>query len=222
MSGYVFYSQTDTEVAVKLVDYYYKKYSTPAQAIAKAMMRIRGSYALAILFRDHQNQIWTARKDSPMIIGVTKGETFIASDVPAILKYTQDIYYVGNCEMACVEAGKVSFFNIDGELVEKETVHITWDANAAERGGFEHFMIKEIHEQPKALQDTLNSLLNDGRLDISKSGITPEIARNISEISIVACGSAWHVGMAAKYVIEDIAKIAVRVQLLPSLLFYPI
>ena len=210
-AGYMFYSQTDTEVAVKLVDYYYKKYSTPAQAIAKAMMRIRGSYALAILFSDHQNQIWTARKDSPMIIGVTKGETFIASDVPAILKYTQDIYYVGNCEMACVEAGKVSFFNIDGELVEKETVHITWDANAAERGGFEHFMIKEIHEQPKALQDTLNSLLKDGRLDITKSGITPEIARNISEISIVACGSAWHVGMAAKYVIEDIARIPVRV-----------
>lgn len=212
-NGYEFYSQTDTEVAVKLVDFYYSKFKSPTKALSKAMMRIRGSYSLAFLFKDHQEQIWTAKKDAPMIIGVTKDEAFIASDVPAILKYTQDIYQIGNCEMACVEAGNVHFYNIDEEEIVKDTEHITWDLDAAERGGYEHFMIKEIHEQPKALKDTYNSLVKDGSINLAKSGLTPDIIKGISEIRIVACGSAWHVGMVAKYVIEDMAKIAVQVDL---------
>ena len=210
-AGYSFYSQTDTEIAVKLIDYYYNKYNSPSAAIAKAMIRLRGSYALAIMFRDYPNQIWTARKDSPMIIGITDGEAFIASDVPAILRYTRNIYYVGNMEMACLENGCVRFFNIEEEEIKKETVEITWDAEAAEKGGYEHFMMKEIHEQPKALQDTLNSLVKEDKIDLSVTGITSEMIKSLSDIHIVACGSAWHVGIAAQYVIEDLSRIPVRV-----------
>jgi len=212
-SGYVFYSSTDTEVAVKLVDYYYKKYGSPTVALSKTMLRIRGSYALAIMFNDYPDEIWTARKDSPMIIGVENGESFVASDVPAILKYTRTVYYVGNLEMACMKAGSVSFFNIEGEPVEKQSVTITWDAEAAEKGGYEHFMIKEINEQPKAISDTLNSIIKDGRIDLSATGLDNEIIKNIKSITIAACGSAWHVGMEAQYVIEDLARIPVRVEL---------
>jgi len=212
-AGYVFYSQTDTEVAVKLVDYYYKKYNSPSAALSKTMIRVRGSYALAVMFKEYPDQIWTARKDSPMIIGVSDDESFLASDVPAILKYTRKVYYVGNLEMACLEGGNVKFFNIEEEPLQKETVEITWDAEAAEKGGYEHFMIKEIHEQPKAVQDTLNSIVKEDKIDISATGITPEIINGIGSITIVACGSAWHVGMAAQYVIEDLAKIPVRVEL---------
>lgn len=210
-AGYIFYSQTDTEVAVKLVDYYYQQSQNPISAISRAMLRLRGSYAMAIMFKDCPDQIWAARKDSPMIIGVRDGETFIASDVPAILKYTRSIYYVGNLEMACVGAGTVDFYNIEGEPVEKEAVEITWDAEAAEKGGFEHFMMKEIHEQPKALADTCSSIVRDGRIDLSATGLTEEIISEIAAIHIVACGSAWHVGMSAKYVLEDLARIPVSV-----------
>jgi len=210
-SGYTFYSQTDTEIAVKLVDYYYKKHNSPTTAIAKAMIRLRGSYALALMFNDYPTQIWTARKDSPMIIGITNNEAFIASDVPAILKYTRDIYYMGNLEMACLENGSVRFFNIEEEEIKKDTVEITWDAEAAEKGGFEHFMMKEIHEQPKALRDTLNSLLKGDKIDLSVTGLTMDIIKSISDINIVACGSAWHVGIAAQYIIEDMTRIPVRV-----------
>ena len=150
-NGYTFYSETDTEVAVNLVDYYYKKYKLgPIDAIAKAMVRIRGTYALALMFRDRPGEIWVARKDSPLIIGEKDGESFIASDVPAILKYTNRVYYIGNLEMACLRPGEVSFYDLNGDEVKKEPVEITWDAEAAEKGGFEHFMLKEIHEQPKA------------------------------------------------------------------------
>lgn len=210
-AGYVFYSQTDTEVAVKLVDYYYQQNFSPVAALSKAMLRLRGSYALAVMFKDCPDQIWTARKDSPMIIGVREGESFIASDVPAILKYTRSIYYVGNLEMACVQAGKVDFYNVEGEPVTKEAVEITWDAEAAEKGGFEHFMMKEIHEQPKALSDTYASVVKKGKIDLGATGLTVDIIKEISSIHIVACGSAWHVGMSAQYVIEDLARIPVRV-----------
>ena len=212
-AGYEFYSQTDTEVAVKLVDYYYRKYHSPAEALSKAMVRLRGSYALAILFKEYPEQIWAARKDSPMIIGVRDDEAFLASDVPAILKYTHEIYYVDNFEMACLEKGHVEFFNIYREPVEKQTVTITWDADAAEKGGFEHFMIKEIHEQPKAVRDTLNALIKDGRIDLSASGLSSEMMQEISDIYMVACGSAWHVSMVASYVIEDLSSVMVRTDL---------
>ncbi|MDD7218422.1 MAG: glutamine--fructose-6-phosphate transaminase (isomerizing) [Clostridia bacterium] len=212
--GYTFYSNTDTEVAVKLVDYYYKKYlGTPVDAINHAMVRIRGSYALALMFKDYPGEIYVARKDSPMILGVEDGESYIASDVPAILKYTRNVYYIGNMEMARVRKGEITFYNLDGDEIQKEPKLIEWDAQAAEKSGFEHFMIKEIHEQPKAVRDTMNSVIKDGEINLSEVGLSDEDIKKISQIFIVACGSAYHVGMQAQYVIEDLARIPVRVEL---------
>jgi glucosamine--fructose-6-phosphate aminotransferase (isomerizing) len=211
--GYKFYSQTDTEVLVKYVDYYYKKYGMgPIDAIAKTMVRVRGSYALAVMFKDFPGEIYVARKDSPMILGVANGESYVASDVPAILKYARNVYYIGNLEMARVRAGEVTFFNLDGDVIEKELTEITWDAEAAEKGGFEHFMIKEIHEQPRAVQDTINSGVKDGKIDLSDVGLSDEEIQDIHQIHIVACGSAYHVGVVIQYVMEDLAKIPVRVE----------
>ncbi len=213
-SDYKFYSQTDTEVATKLLDYYYKKYAGgPIDSLARFMMRVRGSYALAVMFKDYPDEIYVARKDSPMIIGVEKGETYLASDVPAILKYTRNVYYIGNLEIARLKMGQVQFFNLDREEIEKEITQIKWDAKAAEKAGFEHFMMKEIHEQPKAAQDTLASVIVDKKIDLSAVGLTEEEIKKISQIYIVACGSAYHVGVAAQYVMEDLAKIPVRVEL---------
>ena len=210
--GYTFYSSTDTEAAIKLIDYYYKKYEgTPVDAINHAMVRIRGSYALAVMFRDYPGEIYVARKDSPMILGVTDGECYVASDVPAILKYTRQVYYIGNMEMARLADGAVTFYNLDGDEISRELTEIEWDAEAAEKGGFEHFMMKEIHEQPKAVADTLSSVIRDGRLDLSGVGLTAEEIRDISQVDIVACGSAYHVGAVAQYVMEDLAEIPVRI-----------
>ena len=213
-NGYQFYSDTDTEVAVKLVDYYYNKYRIgPVDAINRMMVRVRGSYALALMFRDFPGEIYAARKDSPMIIGLGEGETFLASDVPAILKYTRSVYYIGNLEVARICPGAVTFFDLNGDEVSKELTEITWDAEAAEKGGFEHFMIKEIHEEPAAVRDTLNSVIREGRVNLSEAGLTDTLLAGVSQVQIVACGSAWHVGMAAQYVIEDLAGVPVRVEL---------
>ena len=212
--GYAFYSQTDTEVIIKLVDYYYKKYKLgPVDAITRTMVRVRGSYALALMFKDHPGVIYAARKDSPMILGTADGESYLASDVPAILKYTRNVYYIGNLEVAKLTPGGVSFYDLNGDEIEKETVEITWDAEAAEKGGYEHFMIKEIHEQPAAAADTLSSVLRDGRIDLSAAGLTEEIIRSVSSVHIVACGSAWHAGMTGQYVLEDMVEIPTRVEL---------
>ena len=212
--GYTFYSETDTEVAVKLIDYYYKKYEgTPVDAINHSLVRIRGSYALAVMFKDYPEEIYVARKDSPMILGVGDGESFIASDVPAILKYTRNVYYIGNLEMAKVSKEEITFYNLDGEEIQKKMKTVDWDAEAAEKAGFEHFMMKEIHEQPRAVKDTLNSVLKDGKIDLTDIGLAEEDIRRTSQIYIVACGSAYHVGMVAQYVIEDLVKIPVRVEL---------
>ena len=212
--GYEFYSQTDTEVAIKLVDYYYKKYKIgPIDAIAKTMVRVRGSYALELMFRDYPGEIWVARKDSPMIIGIADDETYVASDVPAILNHTNQVYYIGNLEMARLSPGKAVFYDLNGDVIEKELVEITFSAEAADKTGYEHFMMKEIHEQPKAVQDTLDYALENGRINLGKIGITDELIKEITQIHIVACGSAWHVGTAAQYVIEDLARIPVRVEL---------
>ena len=213
-NGYVFYSQTDTEAAVKLIDYYYKKYNMgPIDAINRTMVRIRGSYALAVMFREYPGEIWVARKDSPMVIGIADGESYVASDVPAILKFTRNVYYIGNLEIAKLQKGEVHFYNLDGDEIQKELTEIKWDAEAAEKGGFEHFMMKEIHEQPKAVQDTLNSVVKDGKIDFTNLGITEEEIQSYSQIHIVACGTAYHVGVAAQYVIEDLVKVPVRVEL---------
>ena len=213
-NGYSFYSTTDTEVAVKLVDYYYKKYKIgPIDAINRMMVRVRGSYALALMFKDYPGEIYAARKDSPMVIGISGGETFLASDVPAVLKYTRDIYYIDNLQSVRLLPGEVHFYDLNGDEVEIESTHITWDAEAAEKGGYEHFMIKEIHEQPRAVSDTLASLIKDGRINLSSAGLTDEILKDISEIRIAACGSAWHAGMIGQYVLEDLAEIPVRAEL---------
>lgn len=213
-NGYEFYSSTDTEVAIKLIDYYYKKYEhTPVDAINHAMVRIRGSYAFAIMFKEYPDEIYVARKDSPMILGVSDGNCYVGSDVPAILNYTRNVYYIGNMEIGRLADGNITFYNLDGDEIEKELVEIKWDAEAAEKGGYEHFMMKEIHEQPKAIADTLNSILKDGKLDLSAVELSDEEIKKISQIYIVACGSAYHVGVVAQYVMEDLAKIPVRVEL---------
>ena len=212
--GYTFHSSTDTEVAIKLIDYYYKKYEgTPVDAINHSLIRIRGSYALAIMFKDYPGEIYVARKDSPMILGVENGESYLASDVPAILKYTRTVYYIGNLEMARLRPGEITFYNLDGDEIAKEPVQIQWDAQAAEKAGFEHFMMKEIHEQPKAIADTLHSAVKDGTIDLGNLGLSEDAIRAVTGIHIVACGSAYHVGVAAQYVIEDLTKIPVRVEL---------
>jgi len=212
--GYTFYSSTDTEVAVKLIDYYYKKYAhTPVDAINHAMVRIRGSYALAVLFRDYPGEIYAARKDSPMILGTKDGEQYLASDVPAILKYTRTVYYLGNLELARLTPQGITFFNLDGDEIEKQPVEILWNAEAAEKGGYEHFMMKEIHEQPKAVEDTLRSVCTDGSIDLEKTGLTRDAVASFRQVWVIGCGSAYHVGVAAQYVLEDLAKIPVRVEL---------
>ena len=216
--GYKFYSETDTEVAIKTIDYYYKKYThDPIEALAKTMVRVRGSYALAVMFKDHPGKIFVARKDSPMIIGCDKDASYLASDVPAILKYTRSVYYINDLEMACLEEGNVTFYNLDGDTIEKTPTEIDWDAASAEKGGFEHFMMKEIHEQPKAVQDTLNSVIvPDGdsyKIDLSASNLTDEDLKSFEQIYIVACGSAYHVGCCTQYIVEQLADIPVRCEL---------
>ena len=213
-NGYRFYSGTDTEVAIKLVDYYYRKYKIgPIDAINRMMVRVRGSYALALMFKDYPGEIYAARKDSPLVIGVADGETFLASDVPALLQHTRDVYYIDNHQSARLLPGEAHFFDLNGDEVQLPLTHVTWSTEAAQKGGYAHFMIKEIHEQPKAVRDTLNSIVHDGRIDLSAVGVTKEELAAVQSIQIVACGSAWHVGMAAQYVIEDLAEVPVRVEL---------
>lgn len=212
--GYTFYSQTDTEVAVKLIDYYEKKYNQgPLYSLTHAMQRIRGSYALAVMFKNYPDTIYAARKDSPMVIGIAEGASYLASDVTPILNYTKTVYYIGNEQVAELNKGSVKFFNLDQEEVEIEPKEVTWDAEAAEKNGYEHFMIKEIHEQPKAVKDTLKSVIKDGKVDLSEVGIDKETAEKLNNIIIVACGSAYHVGVVGQYVIESVSRIPVRVEL---------
>ena len=212
-SGYTFYSQTDTEVATKLIDYYYKKTETPLEAISRAMLRIRSSYAFGIMFHDYPGKLFAARKDSPLIIGKNDTGCLIASDVPAILDSTRNVYYIGNHEIAEITGTEIRFYNIDLEEIEKEMVEIKWGAEAAEKGGYEHFMLKEIHEQPKAVQDTIGAYVKDDRISFREAGLDDETLKNLERIYIVACGSAYHVGMAGKYVIEELAGIPVEVDL---------
>lgn len=211
-AGYQFYSQTDTEVAAKLIDYYDKKLGGEhLEAISRAMLRIRGSYALGIMFDDCIEKLYTVRKDSPLIVGQSMDGVYIASDVPAILKHTKQVYYIDNMEIAVLQADSIHFYNVDLEEVQKEIVEIQWGEEEAEKGGFEHFMMKEIYEQPKAIADTLNSYLKDGTIDLSETGLTGEELNLLERIYIVACGSAYHVGMVGKYVIEELAGIPVEV-----------
>ena len=213
-AGYQFYSQTDTEIACKLIDYYDKKLKGDhLEAITRAMLRMRGSYALGILFADDTEKIYAVRKDSPLIVGHNARGSFIASDVPAILKFTRQVYYIENMEIAVLEKDAVTFYNVDREVLQKESVEIKWDAEAAEKGGYEHFMMKEIHEQPKAVEDTLHAYVKNGEISFDSAGLSEEKLAQIDRLYIVACGSAYHVGMTGKYVIESLADVAVEVDL---------
>ena len=211
--GYAFYSQTDTEAAVKLIDFYYKQEKDPLKAITKAIKVIEGSYCFVLLFRDFPGEVWGVRKDNPLIAGQGEGESFLASDVSAILQYTRQVYYLDNMDIVQLKKGVVRFFDTDGYAKPKDITTVTWDAQAAEKGGFEHFMMKEIHEQARAVKDTFGSVFHSGKIDLKESGLTDETMKGISQIYIIACGSAYHVGAAAQYIIEDLAKIPVRIEM---------
>ena len=209
--GYRFVSETDTEVLAHLLDYYYK--GNPMETVTKVLHRVEGSYALGILFADCPDQIFAARKDSPLVVGQNQDGCFIASDVPAVLKYTRKIYYVDNQEIVRLRADHMHFYTVDEEEIQKESVTIDWDANAAEKGGYEHFMLKEMYEQPKTVTDTLLPKIKDNDIVIEELNMTDEELRGIRKIHIVACGSAYHAGMTGKYVIEGLARIPVEVDL---------
>ena len=207
--GYEFVSETDTEVIAHLLDYYY--HGNPLQAITKVMHRMEGSYALGIIFKEHPEELYAVRKDSPLIVGETKDGNIIASDVPAVLKYTRDVIFIENEEIVRMTEDSMEFFNVDEVALEKEAVHIDWDVNAAEKGGFEHFMLKEMYEQPKAITDTFAPRIRDGKIVIEELGMTDEEIKAIKKIMIVACGSAYHTGVTSKYVFEGLARIPVEV-----------
>ena len=210
-NGYHFQSETDTEVVAHLLDYYYK--GNPLEAITKVMHRVEGSYALGIVFKDHPEELYAVRKDSPLIVGECEHGNIIASDVPAVLKYTRDVYFINNEEIAKLALDGITFYNVDEEEIKKDVTHIEWDITAAEKGGYEHFMLKEMYEQPKAVRDTLYAYLKNNKLDLSSVNLTEEEMKNISKIVIVACGSAYHTGVTAKYILEGISRAPVEVDL---------
>ncbi len=212
--GYQFSSETDTEVVVQLLDYFYKKYDKdPLTAVTKIIHRVEGSYAFGIIFADFPDVVYSVRKDSPLIVGTAESGSLIASDVPAVLKYTRNVYYIENNEIARLSEDKVEFFNVDGEQLTKEAKHIDWDINAAEKGGYEHFMLKEIYEQPKAVRDTISPRIKGDGIIIEELGMNDEEIRAVKRIHIVACGSAYHVGVSSKYVFESLIRIPVEVDL---------
>ncbi len=209
--GYSFMSETDTEVIAHLLDHYYD--GNPLRAVTKIMHRMEGSYALGIIFRDHPDELYAVRKDSPLIVGHTDGGSIIASDVPAVLKYTRDVYFIENEEIVRLKKDSMEFFTVDEEPIEKECVRIEWDVNAAEKGGYEHFMLKEMNEQPKAITDTFSPRIKEGKIVIEELNMSAEEIQDIDKIMIVACGSAYHTGVTSKYVFEGLARIPVEVDL---------
>ena len=209
--GYKFVSDTDTEVLVQLIDYYYK--GNPLEAITKVLHRVEGSYALGILFADHPEEIFAVRKDCPLIVGTSSEGSFIASDVPAILKYTREVYYIDNQEVVALKENEIHFYTVDEEEIQKTPSHVDWDAEAVAKGGYEHFMLKEIYDQPRAVRETFEKHMKDGNVEIEELRMTDEEIRKLSRIHIVACGTAYHAGMTAKYVIESMARISVEVDM---------
>lgn len=209
--GYVFVSETDTEVVAHLLDYYYD--GNPLKAIEKVMHRVQGSYALGILFKDFPDKLYAVRKDSPLIVGASPEGNFIASDVPAILKYTREVYFIENREICELSREGIAFYNEDMEVIEKETKTIEWDIEAAEKGGYEHFMLKEIYEQPKAVLDTISPRIKDDRVVIEELNMPEEEIKQLKRIYIIGCGSAYHVGVTGKYILERVTRIPVEVDL---------
>lgn len=209
--GYTFASETDTEVVAHLLDYYYE--GNPLQAIAKVMHRVQGSYAFGVLFRDYPDRLYAVRKDSPLIVGASEQGNFIASDVPAILKYTREVYFIENREICELSRDAIQFYNEDLELITKEIKTVEWDIEAAEKGGYEHFMLKEIYEQPRAVLDTISPRIKGDRIVIDELELSEEAIRNLKRLYIIGCGSAYHVGVTSKYLIEKLTRIPVEVDL---------
>jgi len=208
--GYTFKSETDTEVVANLLEYYYN--GDIVEAVKKVLDRIEGSYALGVLCKNNPDMIVAARKEAPLIVGIGNGENFIASDIPAILKHTRSVYFLDDNEIAIIRKDSVEFINMFGRQVEKSLFEVKWDVEAAEKGGYEHFMIKEIHEQPNAIKDTLRGrIVNDSEIVLDDVKITKEDLEKIDKIFIVACGTAYHAGVVGKYVIENLARIPVEV-----------
>ena len=210
-SGYQFYSQTDSEVAANLIDFYYQKTADPLDSISRTMFRLQGSYAFAIMFKNHPDKLFAARNQSPLIVGKDSSGCMIASDVPAILSHTKNVFYMDNQEIAEISHEDIHFYNMDKERITKELVQIHWHTEAAEKNGYEHFMLKEIFEQPQAIHDTLYAYMSDGEIDFSTSGLPNDLLASLKRIYIVACGSAYHAGLTAKYVLEQLAYIPVEV-----------
>lgn len=208
--GFEFVSETDTEVIAHLFEYYYK--GDIVDAMIKVIERVEGSYALGVLCSDFPDRFVAVRKASPMIVGLGEGENFIASDVTAILKHTRNVYYLEDNEIVVLERDNVTVYNMDKEEVEKEVFVVNWDVSAAEKGGYEHFMMKEMEEQPKALRDTISPRIKDGKIVLDDISLTTEDIKKIRKIFIVACGSAYHVGFVGKYIIEKMCRIPVEVQ----------
>lgn len=208
---YEFISETDTEVLAHLLDYYYK--GNPLEAITKVMHRVEGSYALGIIFAQYPDRIFAVRKASPLIVGQSEEGCFVASDIPAILKYTRNVYFMDNQEVACLQSDKITFYAMGEEVIQKEPVTIEWDAESAEKGGYEHYMLKEMYEQPAVLAETLRKCITDGNIHIEELKMSEEDFRAISRIHIVACGSSYHAGVTGKYVIENISGVPVEVEL---------
>ena len=209
--GYHFVSETDTEVVAHLLDYYYD--GNPVRAIEKVMHRVQGSYALGILFKDFPDKMYAVRKDSPLVVGASDEGNFIASDVPAILKYTREVYFIENGEICELSEEGIRFYNEDLEPIHKETKTIEWDIEAAEKGGYEHFMLKEIYEQPKAVLDTISPRIKDDKIVIDELNMTEEEIKKLRRIYIVGCGSAYHVGVTGRYIIEKLTRIPVEVDI---------
>ena len=209
--GYVFESQTDTETVAKLLDYYYD--GDPMATIQKVLAEIEGSYALGIIFKDFPRRIYAVRKDSPLIVAVGEDEAFIASDVPAILKYTKNYYLLEENEIAVLDDGKVEFFDVHGMPVEKEMLVADFDMEAAEKGGYAHFMLKEIHEQPTAIKTTITPRIVDGMPNLEECGLTYDRLKGYNNIFVVACGTAMHAGLVGKYVLEKIGRVPVTVDM---------
>ena len=206
-----FLSDTDTEVVAQLLDFYYD--GNPIRCIRKVLHELRGSFALGIVFADRPDTVYAVRCESPLIVGQGTGEVFVASDVPAIIKYTKDYYLLEYGEIAVLKNGSVHFCSLHGRMIEKELHTADWDEDSAEKGGYPHFMIKEIHEQPTAVKTTVTPRIEDGLPDLSECGITPEALKNVNNIFIVACGTAMHAGMVGKYVIEKLARVSVTVDI---------
>ena len=209
--GYTFASQTDTEIAAQLIDHCY--HGDPVQAVREAVNLLTGSFALGIIFRDHPDQIIAVRKDSPLIVGLGQGENFIASDIPALLKHTRDILRLDEYELAVIRQDRVQVFDRYGDPVEKQIQHVDWDPGAAEKGGYAHFMLKEIMEQDRVLRDTLRPRVREGQIQLELKHIAPEDFRDCDRVYIVACGSASHVGHVARTYIEKLTRVPVCVEL---------